>query len=233
MKLATPPLIRLAGTWAAPLAALPCLVVCACATPARTPAAVERAPFTAVWDGETDDASLWTQWLSEDLETHGAVLIDLIPADATTFCKTWPRLTRRGREQVWITLISAIAKHESDFNPHGIFEEPPPTSELSIGLMQLSLSDAKEYHCDFTTEAQIEDPRSNLECAVRILAALVPTDGVVGGDRDDGELGAAGYWSVLNVRDHADARDFIIGQTTALPVCAQGSRRLTETRSGD
>jgi len=209
------------ASWAAIFVALPCLVVCACATPAQTPATIEPRPFSAVWDGETDDAAVWSQWLSEDLETHGAALIDLIPADAAKFCRTWPTLTRRGREQVWITLISAIAKYESDFDPHGSFDEPPPLSERSIGLMQLSLSDAKEFHCDFTTEAQIEDARRNLDCAVRILAELIPPDGVVGGDSGEDERGAAGYWSVLNVRGHADARAFIIAQTTALPACME------------
>jgi hypothetical protein len=188
----------------------------------QAPAPVEPSPFSAAWDGETDDAALWTNWLSDDLETDGAALIDLIPADAAEFCTTWPKLTRRGRKQVWITLISAIAKHESDFDPHGSFEEPPPLSERSIGLMQLSLSDAEEFHCDFTTEAQIEGARRNLDCAVRILAQLIPPDGVIGGGLGEDRLGAAGYWSVLNVLGHADSRAFIVAQTTALSACMEG-----------
>lgn len=134
-------------------------------------------------------------------------------------------LTFRDREQVWITLISAIAKHESDFDPHGTFDEPPPLNERSIGLMQLSLSDAQDFHCDFATEAEIEDAHRNLDCAVRILVQLVPQDGVIGGGRQDYRRGAARYWSVLNVRGNADARAFIVGQTRTLPACRRGARR--------
>jgi len=224
--------------WTASLAALASLAVSACAALPQAPSPVEPSPFSAAWDGEAGDAARWTRWLSEDLENHRSALVDLIPADAAEFCETWPRLTRRGREQVWITLISAMAKHESDFDPRASFDEPPPLSERSIGLLQLSLSDAVEFRCDFTTEVQIEDARRNLDCAVQILATLVPRDGVVGGGSGRDRLGAAGYWSVLNMRGHADARAFIVAQTTALPICIERRRpqppqggRLAQERS--
>lgn len=212
--------------WGASMAALAC--VSACALQPQSPATSEPQPFTAAWGGQADDAALWTQWLSEDLESDGAALINLIPADAAEYCSSWRTLDHRGREQVWITLISAIAEYESSLDPHASFNEPPPLTERSIGLMQLSLSDAAEFHCDFTSESQIEDAHRNLQCAVRILAKLVPQDGVVGGGWRNDRIGAAAYWSVLNVRGHADTRAFIVGQTRALPACRRWPTRPPE-----
>jgi hypothetical protein len=177
------------------------------------------AHFSAVWDGEVDDASVWTLWLSKGLEAHASDLIRSTPKDATDFCAAWPRLSRHDREQVWITLISAIAKYESDFNPSASFDEPPPLEEDSIGLMQLSLSDAKDFHCGFKTESEIEDPRRNLDCAVRILDHLIPSGGLIGGRLETERIGAAFYWAVLNENGHPDSRAFIVGQTNALPFC--------------
>jgi hypothetical protein len=172
-----------------------------------------------VWDGQVDEASVWTQWLSEELEAHAPDLIRSTPRDATDFCAAWPWLGRHDREQVWITLISAIAKYESDFNPSASFKEPPPLEEDSIGLMQLSLSDAKDFHCGFKTEHEIEDPRRNLDCAVRILDHPLPRGGLIGGRLETDRAGAAFYWAVLNDNGHPDSRAFIVAQTNALPFC--------------
>jgi hypothetical protein len=189
-----------------------------CATQPSAGLASTVSEFTAVWDGE-DDGPQWTRWLDEELRDHDEKLIDFIPADAAEFCPKWASLDRRGREQVWITLISAIAKYESSFDADASFDEPPPLSERSIGLLQLSLSDSRDFHCGFTTEAEIEDPRNNLDCGVRILAQLVLGDQVIGGGRSDDRLGAAAYWSVLNHHGHPRSRAFILAYTHAVPGC--------------
>lgn len=186
--------------------------------PAPAPAPVPPS-FTAVWDGASPDAPAWTRILDEELRDHGDKLIDFIPADAEAFCPNWAGLDPRGREQVWITLISAIAKYESGFDPAAAYDEPEPLSERSVGLLQLSLSDSVDFHCGFATEVEIEDARNNLDCGVRILVELVLPDQVIGGGREDDRQGAAAYWSVLNRRGHPKSRAVIIALTKALPEC--------------
>jgi hypothetical protein len=91
--------------------------------------------------------------------------------------------------------------------------DEPGLAEDSIGLMQLSLSDARIYGCAFASERDIMDPARNLECSVRILSRLIPTAGHIGGGAD--HTGAARYFGTLwtNTPGHQAARAYIISKT--------------------
>lgn len=68
--------------------------------------------------------------------------------------------------------LKAIINAESNFNNASVYKEPPPLNINSIGFFQLSLSDAKIYGCKFKTEADIQNPILNIECAFKIFTKL-------------------------------------------------------------
>jgi hypothetical protein len=176
-------------------------------------------PFRAAWDGETENGAIWTGWLSEAIAGERPSLLDAAPRDVRKFCPAYRSLSRRDREQFWIMLISAIAERESDFDEDAFLDEPLPLSERSIGLLQLSLSDSRDFGCAFKTELEIEGARENLRCGVQILRQLVEQDGVIGGAPNLAYRGAARYWAVLNAPTNGDARDYIRHRTRGLSEC--------------
>ena len=68
--------------------------------------------------------------------------------------------------------LKAMTYAESSHNNQSYYMEPPPLSRYSIGLFQLSLSDAKYYPCLFKTEKEIENPILNIDCAIKIMHRL-------------------------------------------------------------
>jgi hypothetical protein len=70
--------------------------------------------------------------------------------------------------------FQAIAKAESNFKRDTVYMEPAPLHINSIGLLQLSLSDQKNYKldCKWKTEEDLKHPIKNLYCGVQILSAL-------------------------------------------------------------
>lgn len=185
--------------------------------PAKT--ASGSAEFDAAWDGEVDDAAQWTEWLSQAIDREGGPLLAATPTDIAAFCPRYAQLAPRDRKQVWILLISGIAERESSFDARASRMEPLPLSERSIGLMQLSLTDAEDFGCRFTTEAQIESPADNLECGVHIMALIIAGENLIGGDRGHIHQGVASYWAVLNDRPHWNARAVIRHHTRSMPAC--------------
>jgi hypothetical protein len=168
--------------------------------------------LTADWDGRPIAVN-WTYWLHQSLiGPQGAPLLAANPSDATNFCPNFANLNPFGREQFWITFISAMARRESNFDPKARYDEPG-LAEDSIGIMQLSLSDGRIYGCAFATERDIEDPARNLDCSVRILGRLIANAGRIGGGAD--HTGAASYFGTLwtNTRSHQAARAYIISKT--------------------
>ena len=100
------------------------------------------------------------------------------------------------KKKLWAEIISAMVYFESGYNPKSYYMEPPPLNYHSIGLLQLSYSDAKYYKfCKLDEKKKnLEDPIVNLDCGVRILAQLIEKRGAI--TTPDNKGGAA-YWSVL------------------------------------
>ena len=71
-------------------------------------------------------------------------------------------------------VFKAMAKAESNFKRETFFMEPAPLNIYSIGLLQLSLSDQKNYKidCKWKSEEDLKHPIRNLYCGVRILSIL-------------------------------------------------------------
>jgi hypothetical protein len=168
----------------------------------------------ADWDDEPQ-ASEWTDIVLEGLRS--SELTRAVPIDVADFWRGYEGADVDDRTQFWLMLISAIAREESSFDPGCVYEEPPPLSQKSIGLMQLSLTD-RTYGCDFPTEESIKEPRRNLLCAIKIIDGLISRDGRIGGDPAHRTAGAAAYWSTLRAPrpGKRDSRSYVISRTSSL-----------------
>lgn len=153
------------------------------------------------------------------------------PADAEAFCPAYRHLGAADRALMWRTMLTAMARPESNFRVAEVYWEKDQ-SQYSIGLLQLSLADERGYGCGLRTEVDLTRPEANLSCGVRIMRRLVARDGRIGGDPAHIARGGARYWSTLRERrttapgaPPADARDEVIAAVRALPVCERGSIR--------
>ncbi|ATC32989.1 hypothetical protein CA606_11975 [Caulobacter vibrioides] len=148
-----------------------------------------------------------------------------LPVDAATFCPQYAELALKDRALVWRTLLTAMARPESNFQAAEPYWEVDQ-GQYSIGLLQLSLSDEAGYGCGLKSEADLTRPDVNLACAVKIMTRWVTKDGRIGGDPAYLKLGGARYWSTLRERKTtppgappADARDEVVAAVRALPRC--------------
>lgn len=174
-------------------------------TPAPKPSVpssdTETPNVRALWDDRIESGHKWTLFTIDALKNYGADLIESVPADIENFCPNYKTLNISSRMEFWVNLVSAIAAAESRFNPKVFYVETMLNSNgehvVSRGLLQLSLESVRYYGCPIKTDADLEDPRKNIECGVRILNRWIPSDGVMSAQSKSGWLGGARYWSVL------------------------------------
>lgn len=174
----------------------------------------------AAWS-DVDVDGTWT--LAAERAVAGTSLARQSPSDMWMFCPRYAELDADSRVRVWVTLLSAMAKFESNFDPRTAFTETITDSEgnrvVSRGLLQLSIESANQqrYGCSIRDASDLHDPATNLTCGARILSTWVEADGVVA-HTDSGTRGGARYWSVLRSsnRDRARIRD----TTRSLGICA-------------
>ncbi len=127
------------------------------------------------WD-HRPEAPIWTQKALAAIDGHEADLPEIIPADIATWCPGYAQAAEEEREAFWAGLMSALAKHESTWNPRA-----SGGGGRWIGLLQISPATARHYGCEATTKAELKDGASNLSCAVQIAAVQVRRDGMVAG----------------------------------------------------
>lgn len=169
------------------------------------PVAVEStAPLS--WEKSHPERKVWSDLART---TAGVVLRDLNKAkDVARFCPKYASLSTFDRVQFWAELVSTMAYFESGWKPDTVFKEPAPLNNESIGLLQLSVSDAKNYPfcAPIGTRSAIMDPLKNLDCGIRIMAKWIGKHEKVTGSHFEVnskgktvELfeGGSIYWSVL------------------------------------
>ena len=127
------------------------------------------------WD-HRPEASVWTTKALAAVDNHSANLPEIIPADISTWCPGYAEAEEAEREAFWAGLMSALAKHESTWNPRA-----SGGGGRWIGLLQIAPATARHFGCEATTAAALKDGVSNLSCAVRIAAVQVRRDGMVAG----------------------------------------------------
>ncbi|ESQ88227.1 hypothetical protein ABAC460_16325 [Asticcacaulis sp. AC460] len=120
--------------------------------------------------------------------------------DWADFCPAWSGLNEDNKVEVVSTLAVAIAKYESNYNPHTIYHEPAPLNVDSVGLYQLSYEDGFTWCTLDRANKSLEDPVNNIRCAVPKMAKLIAKDKVVtAGSTGANAMGLARYWSVVRL----------------------------------
>ncbi len=174
----------------------------------------------AAWS-VNDSGRQWTNTAEDTIKQTN--LYRQVPDDIMNFCPTYPKLSQIHRIQFWVGLLSAIVKHESQFNTHLTYTERffdgHGNAVISRGLAQLSIESAnqKRYSCDIKNEMELHDAKNNIECAIKILDYWVNQDQVISGKLST-HLGGARYWSVL--RKGRSELEQIKVFTQSMPMCS-------------
>ncbi len=132
------------------------------------------------WD-HRPEAPQWTAATLNAVARYDAVLADDVPADIGAWCPGYAKASLQERRAFWVALFSALAKHESTWNP-----KASGGGGQWIGLTQIAPATARSYGCDATTASELKNGSENLECAVQIAADKVAQDGLVAGSGNRG-----------------------------------------------
>lgn len=187
-------------------------------TPTTTPVGYAVAP---TWEAAKTDGKKWTAFVMTELEVLGDDLLDVIPADGTTFCPKYNSLTREQRKNFWAYLMSMMTRYESNYNTNTTyteaFDDSSGTNVISRGLLQLSIESGNAYGCGLKTASELHDPYKNLSCGIRILNRWMGRDGRIAGKVDGSWKGGARYWSVLRSTNSPYAN--IVAATKSISIC--------------
>ncbi|QLY26931.1 transglycosylase SLT domain-containing protein [Bdellovibrio sp. KM01] len=187
-------------------------------TTSPTPGALAVAP---IWEAAKTDGKLWTAHVMTQLEVLGDDLLDVIPADGTTFCPKYNTLTRDQRKNFWVYLLSQMTKYESSFNTNlnytENFNDSSGNNVISAGLLQLSVESGNAYGCGLKSTSDLHDPYKNLSCGIRILNRWMGKDARIAGQVSGSWKGGARYWAVLRSTNAPYAK--IVAATKAISIC--------------
>ncbi len=157
--------------------------------------------------------ALWTRAALSALKTHGKPLVDTIPSDIAGWCPGYSSADDAGRRAFWVGFLSALAKHESTYNPYAV-----GGGGRWYGLLQIQPSTARGYQCNVGTGEALKNGAANLSCAVRIMAVTVPRDGVLYGS---GGRGVAADWGPMRSEaKRADMKGWLRRQNYCKPLNA-------------
>lgn len=173
------------------------------------------------WE-EYPEAHNWTKAAAEAVLNSDLPI--LLPSDVSTFCANYANLTEAYRVHFWASLLSAMARWESAFDPNATYQERFHDGRgkpvISRGLMQLSIESSNQprYSCGIDQPVDLHDAQVNLQCAVRILSYWVGKDGRIAGSQQRSNRGGGRYWSVL--RADREKLPWIQQFTANQPLCS-------------
>ncbi|MDW3222336.1 MAG: transglycosylase SLT domain-containing protein [Paracoccaceae bacterium] len=134
---------------------------------------------------------LWNQAALEALRNHGQPLTDMVPEDIEQWCPYYEEADEIGRQAFWVGFMSALAKHESTYQPWAV-----GGGGKWFGLLQIAPATARGYECRAGSGEALKDGGDNLSCAIRIMAVTVPRDGKIFG-KDNNWRGVAADWGPM------------------------------------
>ncbi|MDZ4095384.1 MAG: transglycosylase SLT domain-containing protein [Paracoccaceae bacterium] len=137
------------------------------------------------WD-HRPEASDWTRTTLAAVADRDSALATLVPTDIALWCPGYARAGLQDRRAFWVGLLSAVAKHESRWNP-----KAAGGGGRYVGLMQISPATARNFGCEADSAGKLTDGAANLSCAVEIAAQQVGRDNAVAGQ---GRLGLGRDW---------------------------------------
>lgn len=172
------------------------------------------------WKNAEWDAILYDEISRYGLDDPKDADVDVV-RDADEYCPKFKKLSQLQRKHFWGTLLVAMAKRESSWNPSTEYKESFNDARgkavISRGLFQMSIESSNGYGCGFKEAAEIHDPKKAIPCAVKVVNNWVQKDGYIGKTVGGKNLGCARYWSVC--RDKSSSREYIIERTRALSFC--------------
>lgn len=156
---------------------------------------VKEFEYVAQWSNPE-----YTKILLEALEKYGQPMLNNAPKNFAEYCKKpFANLTMAERKQFYLTLFSSLAFYESSFKPNTTFRENFKDQKgnyvISAGLMQLSVESGNAYGCGLKSTNDLLDPKTNLECAVRIANRWVGERDFMLHSKTSPWLGFSRYWS--------------------------------------
>ncbi|MBU3029807.1 transglycosylase SLT domain-containing protein [Paracoccus marinaquae] len=150
----------------------------------------------------------WTRATLAALDREGVTILSNVPQDIETFCPNYAELAQTGRRAFWAGLLSALAKHESTYNP-----KASGGGGKWLGLMQIAPATWRGYGCN----GNITNGADNMACAVRIMSKQVGRDNAVAHD-GSGWRGVARDWAPMrNAKKRAD----IAAWTSSQSYCSE------------
>lgn len=167
-------------------------------SPTIRPAPRSRFQPAARWDDQPSGRA-WTRAAMAAIAGHGAALTDIEPRDIANWCLGYADASTAQRRAFWVGLMSALAKHESTYNPRAV-----GGGDRWFGLLQIAPATARGYECRAQTGAALQNAAENLSCAARIMAVTVIRDNAIA--INDGRWrGVAADWGPM--RSTAKTRD--------------------------
>ncbi|NCO85349.1 MAG: transglycosylase SLT domain-containing protein [Rhodobacterales bacterium] len=168
--------------------------------PAARPATVIRPALRrefvpqARWDHRGAGRD-WSRMLMRLYESEFTELDDVVPRDIAEWCPAYPDNPPVLRRAFWVALMSALAKHESTWNPQAV-----GGGGQWFGMLQIAPATARAYGCAARSGAALTDAEHNLACAARIMNVTVRRDTAVA--LYDGRWrGVAADWGPMTDRE--------------------------------
>lgn len=144
----------------------------------------------ARWDHRSGGRG-WTLAGLRALAGHGTRLTEVVPRDIDAWCPGYRRAGLAGRRAFWIGFLSALAYHESTWNPRAV-----GGGGQWYGLLQIYPPTARHFRCEARSGAALQDGSANIACAIRILNRTIPRDRAIA-LRDTRWRGVAADWGPM------------------------------------
>lgn len=125
------------------------------------------------WEHKSGNA-VWTRAAMSAVGYHGDGLDSVVPSDIDTWCPAYAQNSPELRRAFWVGMMSALAKHESTYNPNAV-----GGPNLWYGLLQIYPDTARRYGCRARTGEALKNPVENLSCAARIMNVTVARDNAI------------------------------------------------------
>lgn len=163
----------------------------------------------ARWD-HRPAGRIWTRAAISALKAHGRPVLQTVPRDIADWCPAYPDASQDQRAAFWAGFLSALAKHESTYRQAAV-----GGGGRWYGLLQILPATARGYKCTAPSREGLKHGPSNLSCAIRILAVVMPRDQVMA-RKDSRWRGVAADWGPMRI---ASKRRDIAGWTRQQSYC--------------
>lgn len=151
------------------------------------------------WDGQNAQSSDWNIHTFNAIGDSGSNLLSKTPTDIAEFCPQFGNLNDEGKKMFWISLVAAVTKHESNFDPSSSQVVPGPLGNIiKRGLTRIDLDRAQVHKCNASQSTDLENSQINLECAIIMMDYWINTEDYISrAVANGGFQGAARVWPSL------------------------------------